>query len=227
MTIRDLQKRLTMLGQPIAVDGIYGGQTKAAILAVLTDPPDRALTVADVEAVAHDLDVEPAAIWAVRDVEASASAFIDGRPTILFEPHRFSRATGGRFDASHPTISYPKWGALPYPKTQGARWEQLLSAVGLDVDAGFASASYGAFQILGENYRACGAPDPFGFALAEAQGEDVQLKHFASFIYRSALDSALRRRDWAAFALGYNGPAYRANRYDEKLAAAYAKRGGK
>ncbi|TWH25864.1 MULTISPECIES: N-acetylmuramidase domain-containing protein [unclassified Aminobacter] len=28
--------------------------------------------------------------------------------------------------------------------------------------------------------------------------------------------------DWAAFARGYNGPAYRRNRYDTKLAAAYA-----
>ena len=36
--------------------------------------------------------------------------------------------------------------------------------------------------------------------------------------------AALQRRDWAAFAKGYNGTAYRENRYDERLAAAYGKR---
>jgi hypothetical protein len=34
---------------------------------------------------------------------------------------------------------------------------------------------------------------------------------------------ALRQRDWAAFARGYNGPGYRANRYDAKLAQAFAR----
>ena len=33
----------------------------------------------------------------------------------------------------------------------------------------------------------------------------------------------LRSRDWAAFARGYNGPAYAKNRYDQNLAGAYAR----
>ena len=33
----------------------------------------------------------------------------------------------------------------------------------------------------------------------------------------------LRRKQWAKFASLYNGPGYRQNRYDEKLATAYAR----
>ncbi|MFB9080551.1 N-acetylmuramidase domain-containing protein [Flavobacterium procerum] len=33
----------------------------------------------------------------------------------------------------------------------------------------------------------------------------------------------LRNKNWASFALKYNGPAYKTNKYDEKLARAYAK----
>ena len=37
------------------------------------------------------------------------------------------------------------------------------------------------------------------------------------------METLLKAKDWANFARGYNGPAYAKNRYDVKLAAAYAK----
>ncbi len=224
MDVAALQTRLVSCGYSIRIDGDYGPATRAALLAAMTDPPDRRISPNDVTMVAASWSVDPAAVWAVRDVEASGSPFIDGRPTILFEPHRFSRSTGRRFDASHPRVSYRAWDPSRYPGSQLLRYGQLLDAIGLDVDAGFASASYGAFQVLGENYRACGERDPFAFALAEAQGEDRQLQHFARFVESKGLVPALRRGDWAAFALGYNGTAYRVNRYDDRLAKAFNKR---
>lgn len=221
VTVREMQRRVGAVA-----DGIYGPMTQAAVLAALTDPFDRKIADSDVKAVAERWGVEPAVIWAVRDVEAAGNAFSEGRPTILFEPHRFSRATGGRFDRTHPAISYRSWGAKPYPRAQMARYLQLLAAVSLNVDAGFASASYGAFQILGENYAACGETDSMAFALAEARGEDVQLRHFGLFCESKGLERHLRRRDWASFARGYNGPAYASHGYHTKLAAAYARRAG-
>lgn len=218
VTIREMQTRLG-----VKADGLYGPMTQAAVLAALTDPVDRPIAASDVKALAARWDVEPAVIWTVRDVEASGAAFSEGRPTILFEPHRFSRATAGRFDASSPAISYRSWGAKPYPRAQMARYLQLLYAIGLDVDAGFASASYGAFQIMGENYRTCGETDSMAFALAEARGEDVQLRHFGLFCEGKGLEKALRRKDWSTFARGYNGSGQVA-KYAGFLEAAYRKR---
>lgn len=227
MDIASLQRRLVACGYPLAIDGAYGPKTRAAVLAALTDPADTPIQAADIKGLAEQWDIDPAALWAVRDVEASGAAFEAGRPKILFEPHRFSRATGHRFDESHPWISYRSWDKRRYPRTQDARYEQLLDAIGLDVDAGFASASYGAFQILGENWRLCGEDSPFDFALTEARGELGQLRHFTRFCAGAGLVPALRRKDWAAFARGYNGTAYKANRYDTRLAAAYRARGGR
>ncbi len=192
-----------------------------AIATALKDGPDYQLAEHDIEDAAHRLNADPEAIWAVWDVEASGAAFVDGRPTILFEPHRFSRATGHRFDSSHPAISSRKWNRALYPARQADRWKQLLDAVALDVDAGFASASYGGFQILGENFVVCDAPSPWAFAWKQAQTEADQLDAFLHFVEAAGLAAALRRRDWATFARGYNGTAYRENRYDERLAAAF------
>lgn len=225
MTRKDLQRRLARLGHyEGAIDGIFGPRSKSAVIATLTDGPDHPLTAHDVVEAAARLKVEPAKVWTVYDVEASGSAFISGRPTILFEPHRFSRATGHRYDASHPRLSSRSWNRTLYPVGQAARYQQLVDAVALDVDAGFASASYGGFQILGENFAVCGAPDPWSFAWRQAQTEGDQLEAFVLFIEGRGLASALRRGDWAAFAKGYNGTAYRANKYDERLAAAYDRR---
>jgi hypothetical protein len=220
-----LQRRLASLGYYAgALDGKIGPISKAAILACLTDGPDHPITADDIAIAAHDLGVEPAKVWAVYDVESTGLPFSDGRPTILFEPHRFSRATGHRFDKSHPTLSSRSWNRTLYPRAQAGRWQQMLDAVALDVDAGFASASYGGFQILGENYAVCDAPDPWSFAWRQAQTEGDQLEAFVRFVVGRSLKGALQRGDWAAFAKGYNGTAYRENKYDTRLAAAYAKR---
>ncbi len=49
-----------------------------------------------------------------------------------------------------------------------------------------------------------------------------QIELMGRFIERNGLVGALQRRDWPAFARAYNGPGYRKNRYDTKLAKAYA-----
>lgn len=225
MDVAQLQQRLAALGcYAGAIDGLYGPGTRAGVLKALTDGPDHALEEQDAAAAAERLGVDTAKVWAVYEVESTGDAFIDGRPTILFEPHRFSRATKHRFDRDWPGVSYPEWNPKRYPRSQPARYDQLLTAVGLDVDAGFASASYGGFQILGENYAVCDAASPWAFAWRQAQTESDQLEAFVLFVINRGLAPALRRGDWAVFARGYNGTAFRKNRYDERLAAAYARR---
>lgn len=219
----ELQVELVRLGclSQSDIDGRWGPKTRAATLKAMTDGPDTRVTGADIHAAALELGCDHIKVMAIHDVESSGNPFIDGRPSILPEPHRFSRATGHRYDASHPHISSRKWNKALYPRTQAARWEQLLDMVALNVDAGFASASYGGFQILGENYRRCGFFNPFAFALAESQTEGHQLQAFVKFIKGDAnLWTALRRGDWVTVAKLYNGSAYAANRYDVRLAQA-------
>lgn len=225
MDLTTLRRRLAALGHVPGDEGApFGAADRAAILTALTEGPDYKLGDDDVADAADQLKVEPAAIWAVWDVEGNASPFIDGRPTILFEPHRFSRATGHRYDASHPKISSRVWNRALYPARQADRWKQLLDAVAIDIDAGFASASYGGFQVLGENYRLCGAASPWSFAWQQSQTEADQLAAFLKFVTAKGLADALRRSDWVRFARGYNGSAFRENRYDARLEAAFAKR---
>ena len=172
MNLLELQTRLKNSGRdPGPLDGLWGSRTRAAILTALEDGPDTKLTRADLEAGARRLGIDVPAMIAVDQVEANGAGFDDGFPKILPEPHRFSKATKGRFDRSHPTISYPVWGTRPYPRTQAARYDVLLQMIRLDVDAGFASASYGRFQIMGENHAMCGYGSPFEFAVAMARDE--------------------------------------------------------
>ena len=201
-------------------DGFYGPKTRKAVLTALEDGPDTPLTMQDYRNAAARLVVRPSTILAFAEVEAMGAGFQNGKPKLLFEPHIFCRLTKARFSEAHPTISYSRWGTLPYPKGLEERYEQLIVAVGLDPWAAFCSASYGKFQIMGSNHEACGYDTPWAFAVAMAYDEPTQLKAFESFVRTSGLLPAMRACLWAEVAERYNGPAYAKNRYDVKLATA-------
>jgi hypothetical protein len=223
MNVYELQVELVRAGtlSQADIDNDWGTKTRAAVLAALTNGPDTICTEADYAAAGVALGCDPIKVKVIHQVESSGDPFIDGRPSILPEPHRFSRATGHKYDASHPAISSLKWNRALYPRTQAARWEMLLDMVALNVDAGFASASYGGFQVLGENFQRCGFYSPWAFALAESTTEGHQLAAFVKFIQGDHnLWNALRRGDWVTVAKLYNGTAYAQNRYDVRLAQA-------
>lgn len=174
---------------------------------------------------AEMLEVEVPALRAVADIESNGSGFLpppSEKPKVLFEGHAFHRLTGGRFDAAHPDLSYPRWDRRKYSGSLQGEWRRLDAACLLDRTAALQSASWGMFQLMGFNYAYAGFPDVEAFVAAHHAGAEEQVRAFARFISRPPFLAALRRRNWARFAAAYNGPGYAKNRYDQKLAAAYA-----
>jgi hypothetical protein len=178
------------------------------------------MSEAAIEAAAEELGCEVPALKAVIDVESRGGFLDDRRPKILFERHYFCRLTKGAHDGAAPDISATKAGGY---KGGPKEYDRLDRAAKLDRAAALQSASWGAFQIMGANYKLAGYDDPETFVRAMCESEDNQLKAFVAFVKANKLDDELRRRDWKGFARGYNGPAYKKNRYDEKMAAAYAR----
>jgi N-acetylmuramidase-like protein len=176
---------------------------------------------ADFEAVAARLGCEWEAVAAVALVESGplGGFAADGRPVILFERHLFSRKTNRAFDTSHPNVSNPTPGG--YPRAQADRWTQLAEAYALNPDAALQSASYGRFQVLGQNYPTLGMDNVRTYVSKLATSESDQLEAFEGYVKFNKLEAALKAKDWAKFAGGYNGPGYAANQYDQKMAAAY------
>lgn len=170
---------------------------------------------------ANRLRCDVAAVRAVCEVEAPRGGFFpDGTPATLFEGHWFSEFTGGVYDDSHPEISYPSWTREHYGNWEREK-ERLAEAIALDRTAALKSASWGRFQIMGFNHAKAGHPVLQHFINAMYASERAQLEAFVAFVQHEKLDDELRERRWADFARKYNGPAYRANRYDTKLAQAF------
>lgn len=178
---------------------------------------------ADYEAVAARLGCEWEAAAAVAEVESGPLGGFgsDGRPIILFERHLFSRKTNHQYDASHPNVSNTTPGG--YPRTQAERWAQLAEAFALDAEAALQSASYGRFQVLGQNFSNLNMASAREYVTKLAKSEKDQLECFEGFVKANNLSDELQRKDWAGFARAYNGPGYAANQYDTKMANAYAR----
>lgn len=104
-----------------------------------------------------------------------------------------------------------------------AEWTRLRDAIALDRKAALRSTSWGLGQIMGFNHALAGHPELEQFVVAMEKDEQSQVKAMLSFTKNAGLIVHLQKLDWAAFARGYNGPAYAANQYDKKLASAYAR----
>lgn len=182
------------------------------------------LSSSDIAHCAGILGVSTAALRAVIAVETAGGGFIAGTelPKILFEGHWFHRLTDGVFDDEHPDLSYAKWTKAHYKGGRG-EYDRLLAAIELDADAAMQSCSWGLGQVMGFNHGIAGFADIDSFVNAMADGEGRQLEAMVGFINSKGLADDLRRQDWAAFARTYNGPGYKKNAYDTKLAAAFAK----
>jgi hypothetical protein len=188
--------------------------------------PAETLKNEDYERVAQRLSCEVAAIRAVAEVESGGrTGFLpDRRPKILFESRWFHKLTNGQFDQQHPDISTAVW--VRNYKGGAGEYDRLRAAIALNREAALKSASWGMFQILGVNHKVAGFNDVEAFVDAQCQSEGAHLDAFAGFVLNNKLDDELRDKRWADFARGYNGPGYETNRYDTKLADAYAKYAG-
>jgi hypothetical protein len=182
--------------------------------------PERGLDDKSYQAAANELKVEVAAIMAVAEVETSGNAFDqEGRPRVLYERHYFHRLTNGKYSKKHPDISNSLSGG--YGKFS-AQYGKLERAFNLDSEAALKSASWGRFQIMGNNHQAAGYDTVESFVLAMTKSETEHLRAFITFIKNNpALLKALREKRWSDFASGYNGSSYKNNAYDTKLEAAY------
>ncbi|PVM90649.1 N-acetylmuramidase domain-containing protein [Caulobacter endophyticus] len=231
MDVRDLQRRLTALGLYAgAVDGQFGPLSRAAFFAALSSPARR-LTDADLDQAASLHGLTAAHVGALVDVEASGRGQdpATGRPVIRYEGHQFRSRTGNDFDGRYPALSFPYADRAKrvQPSAQVGRWELLAAAVALVPGAALEATSWGLGQIMGFNYAACGFPDVWTFVRAMAASERDQLVAMLSFLQSEGLLKHLKEKRWDRLAAGYNGPSYRDNAYDERLAKAYARRGGK
>lgn len=217
--VRDFQR-----ARGLVADGIAGQKTQAALLTGRADP--RLLRQADIEDAARILDVAVAAIMAVNEVESRGQGFLDAHPVVLFERHVMYRRVGiAGLDAEDLARHYPN---LVNPARGGYQggaqeWFRLTLARQIADVPAIESASWGQYQIMGYHWEALGFDSAGQFVAAMSANEAQQLAAFVRFIENdAALHKALKARKWAEFAKIYNGPAYKENAYDAKLAAAYA-----
>jgi len=231
--VKDFQKKNNLV-----VDGIVGLKTWTKLIAAekaTLDYLDKLLSEQDLINFAKQHNIELAVIKAVNEIESNGKGFlIDGRPVILFEGHVFWRELVKRnIDPNQfvndftKNVLYKKWtkkhylgGSKEYSRLEKAAGMSDLQEVH---DAAYASASWGAFQIMGFHYKTLGYNSVDSFASKMYEDEGKHLEAFGKFLVANDLIKHLKSKNWAAFAKGYNGSGYKRNRYDEKLKRAYLK----
>ncbi len=179
--------------------------------------------------IAARLDVPLAALLAVIEVESGGQAFakVRGRkePLIRFEGHYFHRFLKGQKLASAVIagLASPLAGGVRNPRSQIKRWALLDRASDISRIAALSSTSWGVGQVMGAHWKWLRYPSVDALVAEARSGLPGQVDLMARYIEKAGLLPALRKQDWAHFARVYNGPAYRKNRYDTKMAEAFSR----
>lgn len=168
-------------------------------------------------------NVKPYVLEAVAQVESYGAGFINGEPKILFEPHVFWRELVRKginprnYTKGNEDILYAKWrrGGYGLYSEQHAR---LRRAVAIDRDSALMACSWGAFQVMGENWHDLGYNTLQDF-INDAYTEEGQVRLFVRFIKANHLIDELEREDYNSFALQYNGASAAKNNYANKMKA--------
>jgi hypothetical protein len=177
----------------------------------------------DLPKLGYQIGVGEDEIHAFLDVETRGTGFDpQGRPRILFERHKFYKYVNPnkRAEAVRQGLANKRPGGYGRESEQYARF---MAAYAIDPEAAMLSCSWGLGQVMGFNYKTAGYDTVEDMVRNFMDDEEDQLQAAVNFIKNNKLDDELRRHDWAGFARGYNGSNYRINRYDDKLAEAYAK----
>lgn len=182
------------------------------------------------EQVAEKWGVELAAIKAVAHVESGGDGFWDnGEPIILFEPHVFWRRLVARGISpntvliQHPNLKpvlYRIQGTLPYGKSS-MQHKRLALAATYNRDAALEAASWGKYQVLGENWRDLKYNSIQEFINDAYGSDDTQFELFVRFVESKGLVKYLKKLDFRSFAKYYNGKNFEKFKYDTKMLSAY------
>ena len=239
-------------GTPLVIDGVFGEDTEFAVLAfqqsqnlvadglvgvktwqaLMGESTSKLLKNADYTAAAKRLGVSELTIRVFGAVESNGAGFLkDGRPKILFERHRMYRHLVQKYGEAIAQ-KHAKQSPDIVNKTAGgyqggsAEYVRLELAKQIDKECALMSASWGQFQIMGENWQALGYGSVQEFVDAQIAGESEQLDAFVRFIeYKSGtiggkkvkLSDALKKGDWHAVFTLYNGAAYKKLGYQGKF----------
>lgn len=181
---------------------------------------DKYLNQNQINLIATNYGYEYAALKAVIAKESSGHGFdtTTGKIIIQFEPLYFKRLS----DKWANNIVGHVWYGNKV-SNQTLEWLAFNDAYSIDAEAAMKSTSIGMMQVLGVHYAELGfktIDEMWDYGkVSEYNQVDIGVKFIKSQII---IDKALKDKDWATFAMHYNGPKYKMNNYDTDLAKFYS-----
>ncbi|MFW2011392.1 N-acetylmuramidase domain-containing protein [Acinetobacter bereziniae] len=214
----------------LKVDGIVGNATYKAMKNMDTS---KLLKDADLIAGAKRLGVDEIVVRAIAEVESQGEGFLDDniRPKILFERHRMyhylslkkGKAYANQMMQKYPNIVNAASGGY---KGGSSEYIRISTAKMIDVECALQSASWGRFQLMGENWKDLGYESVQDFVNQHYQSETLQFEAFLRYCEwksgtikneKITLLDALKNHNWHAVFTLYNGSNYKRLGYDAKF----------
>jgi len=173
---------------------------------------------------AQRLGIEWQVLAAVAMIESAGKPLWDGLCPIRIEGHYFDKRLSGdaRDLARKSKLAHPKAGEIKNPAKMADRYKKLAEMMKINPEAALESCSWGLGQVMGSHWRRLGYDSARALADEAQHSVAGQIRLMGRYIESAGLIGALRIKDWAQFAAGYNGQNFKKNNYDVKLSKAYA-----
>lgn len=176
--------------------------------------------------------IEEGIIYALIQVESSGRFSLkDGKIPILYERHWAYKLYKRKYGIKHALEMYHLYPDIINFKaggytTNNGEYKKLAKAIRkLEKEIAHESTSFGAFQIMGFNYKVCGYSSASEMSdKYHANPVEEQIKGFINFCInykKGKLLKALKDKNFKSIARIYNGKKYKKYKYDKRLRLAY------
>lgn len=169
--------------------------------------------------------VSLAVLQTIWQIESRQVALLNGRHLIRIEPGKWVKFGGDKRELPKPLNP---GGDTPATTITGQarRYENFEALQEIDPIRAIAASSHGGPQIMGYWAERCQFNDERAFYLAMSKGAGMQLVAMCRFILHpknADLRRALQAKDPDAIGFHWNGPRYKDNDYQKKVAAGLRK----
>jgi len=194
---------------------------------IITHKKGRELVEFEIREAANTMKVDINILKTLIEIEGKNKSFLkDGRPSIIFQGHRFWKELKKRnidplpLQEKFPDIVYPTFNRK-YIHQGEKEYERLEKAKNIHKESAYLSTQWGMFKMSGHHFKECGFSSVNEMVHNFYKTENEQLKALVNFYQSKGIVEDIRNENWEEYGKKSHGKTFNSAKFIKEFEKIY------